>query len=241
MIRLEKITKFFGTLKAVNQVSLEIGPGELFSFLGPNGAGKTTTIKMITGLMSPDEGRILIHGTDIAKNPVAAKQIMGYVPDNAYLYNRLSGIEYFHVVGNLYGMSNTRIEKNLRIYSERLGIESWLTDRIEGYSQGMKQRLVFAATFFHEPDILIIDEPMVGLDPKSARIVREMLKEKRSEGKAIFLSTHNLNVAEELSDRISIIHKGNILRTGNMAELRENFQKDVTLEDFFLELLDQQS
>lgn len=241
MIKLEKVTKIFGSLKAVNKISLEVKSGELYSFLGPNGAGKTTTIKMITGLMTPDTGQISINDYDIAKNPIAAKQVLGYVPDNAFLYNRLSGIEFFHVVGNLYGMSKKDIDKNLKYFSERLGIEKWLTDRIEGYSQGMKQRLVFAATFFHDPEVLVIDEPMVGLDPKSARIIRELLKEQRDKGKTIFLSTHNLNVAEELSDRIAIIHNGNILRTGDMASLKGSFQQDENLEDFFLELLEQQS
>jgi len=240
MIELTNLTKTFGDLIAVNNISLKVASGELFSFLGPNGAGKTTTIKMIVGLMSPDNGSIHLNGIDIQKDPLTAKRQVGYIPDNAFLYPRLSGIEYLHLIGNLYEMTAVEIQEGIDRFVPRLELEQWLKDRIGGYSQGMKQRLVFAATFIHHPSVLVIDEPMVGLDPKSARIIKQLLREQAAAGTSVFLSTHNLNVAEELSDRIAIIHKGQILRFGSMTELRLSFGEDDNLEDFFLHLLAQE-
>ncbi|MFQ6609493.1 MAG: ABC transporter ATP-binding protein [Fidelibacterota bacterium] len=237
MIRLERIKKSFGNLNAVDDISLNIEKGELFSFLGPNGAGKTTTIKMIVGLMSPDAGKIFIKGNDISQFPEDSKQIIGYVPDNAFLYGKLTGMEYFQVIGNFFKMSVSEIEERVTYYQGILGFKDWLHDRIEGYSQGMRQRITFAAAFMHEPEILIIDEPMVGLDPRSARTIKQMLKEKSKSGTTIFLSTHNLSVAEELSDRIGIVQKGRLLTEGTMEALGKQVASAENLEDLFLELV----
>ncbi len=237
MIRLENIKKSFGQLKAVDDISLHIKKGELFSFLGPNGAGKTTTIKMMVGLMCPEGGKIIIDGKDISSDPISSKQIIGYVPDNAFLYGKLTGMEYFQVIGNFFRMSVSEIEERVSHYQEVLGFGDWLHDRIEGYSQGMRQRITFATAFMHEPQILIIDEPMVGLDPRSARTIKRMLKEKSESGTTIFLSTHNLSVAEELSTRIGIIQKGKLLAVGTMDALRKKVTSGKNLEDMFLELV----
>jgi len=237
MIRLSNVNKSFGSLKAVDNISLHIPRGELFSFLGPNGAGKTTTIKMMVGLISPDEGQIQLGGWDIVKDPIPPKRITGYVPDNAFLYDKLTGWEFFQVVGNFYRMTPGEIQREVRRNDERLGFGDWLDDRIEGYSQGMRQRIAFAAAFLHNPEILIIDEPMVGLDPGSARVIKTMLKEKADEGTTIFLSTHNLNVAEELSHRIAIINKGKLLAVGTMDILRQRIKTEGNLEDLFLQLV----
>lgn len=241
MIQIKNLCKSFGELKAVDDVSFHITKGELFSFLGPNGAGKTTTINMMVGLMSPDSGKILINGKDIAKDPISAKRIIGYVPDQAYLYGKLTGLEFFHVIGNFFNMTPKEITNAVRRYAKRLGFESWLNDRIEGYSQGMRQRLAFGAAFLHEPEILIIDEPMVGLDPGSARIIKTMLREKADAGVTVFLSTHNLNVAEELSDRIGIINNGGLLAMGNLETFKSKIKKEGNLEDIFLELVQNQA
>jgi ABC-2 type transport system ATP-binding protein len=241
MIQIENICKSFGELKAVDNVSFHIKKGELFSFLGPNGAGKTTTINMMVGLMSPDSGKIHIKGKDIARDPISAKRIIGYVPDQAYLYGKLTGLEFFHVIGNFFNMTPNEITKSIRHYAQHLGFESWLNDRIEGYSQGMRQRMAFGAAFLHDPEILIIDEPMVGLDPGSARIIKTMLREKADAGVTVFLSTHNLNVAEELSDRIGIINDGGLLAMGNLETFKSKIKKEGNLEDIFLELVQNQT
>ncbi len=239
MIKLVGITKTFGTLKAVDNLTLTLPRGELFCFLGPNGAGKTTTIKMLVGLWSPDSGVIEIDGIDLAQNPTQAKQRIGYVPDSPFLYNKLTGVEFLTIVGGLYGMQRQDIEDQIALYRQHLDIGDWLTDVIEGYSQGMKQRVIFAAALFHEPKVLIIDEPMVGLDPKMARIVKDLLRRRASQGTTIFLSTHNLNVAEELAHRISIIHQGRLLHTGTLEELRQITHQDGGLEEVFLQIVEE--
>ena len=240
MIELQHVSKSFGSLKAVDSISFKVEQGELFSFLGPNGAGKTTTIKMMVGLMTPDSGRILINGTDIAQDPVMAKKMIGYVPDAPFLYDKLTGEEFLNVIGNLYEMPLPEIANQIKSYREQLDMEAWLSDRIEGYSQGMKQRLAFTATFLHDPKVIILDEPMVGLDPKTARKIKDMLKEKSQNGVTVFLSTHNLNVAEELSDRIAIIHRGKILEIGSVRSFEDPTRKDGSLEDLFLEIVERE-
>jgi len=240
MIKLAKLSKHFETTRAVNDLTLNIEKGELFSFLGPNGAGKTTTIKMMVGLMTPTEGSINMGGFDIASDPLKAKAIIGYVPDSAFLYQHLTGLELLMMVGQLYSMENGTILKKQAELTERLFMSEWLGDRISGYSQGMKQRLAFASAFLHHPEILIIDEPMVGLDPKTARIIKDMLREKSQSGVTIFISTHNLNVAEELSDRIAIINRGKLLGLGTVDSFQAVTGQRENLEERFLKIVEEE-
>lgn len=238
MIRIENVYKHFGRVKAVNGISLDIVKGELFCFLGPNGAGKTTTIKMMTGLMTPSDGRIRIGDVDVVQEPEAAKQQIGYVPDSAFLYHQLTGVEFLQMVGQLYSMADSDLQYERQALTERLAMGEWLDERISGYSQGMKQRLAFAAAFIHRPPVMIIDEPMVGLDPRTARTIKDMLKERSREGVTLFVSTHNLNVAEELADRIAIINRGQLIGTGPLSAFRKEGEDGRSLEDLFLEILE---
>lgn len=240
MIILDHLSKNFETTRAVNDLSLHVEKGELFCFLGPNGAGKTTSIKMMVGLMTPSSGSIKMGGFDIEKEAQQAKAIIGYVPDSAFLYQHLTGLELMTMVGQLYSMDNESIQREQNIISERLFMTEWLGDRISGYSQGMKQRLAFASAFLHQPQILVIDEPMVGLDPKTARIIKDMLKESSRAGVTIFISTHNLNVAEELSDRIAIINKGKLLGVGTVDSFRSVSGKKENLEERFLRIVEKE-
>ncbi len=240
MIELQQISKSFGSLTAVDSISFKVEQGEIFSFLGPNGAGKTTTIKMIVGLMSPDSGSLLINGTNIVNDPRTAKKMIGYVPDAPFLYEKLTGKEFLNVIGNLYEMTLKDIAKGITSYCEQLDMDEWLSDRIEGYSQGMKQRLAFAAAFIHEPKVLILDEPTVGLDPKTGRKIKDMLKKKSRNGVTVFLSTHNLNIAEELSHRIAIINRGKILGIGSVESFQASTKYEGNLEDFFLDIIERE-
>jgi len=240
MIQINNLSKKFTTTLAVNDLSLHIKKGELFSFLGPNGAGKTTTIKMMVGLMTPSSGSITMGGYDIGEEPRQAKAIIGYVPDAAFLYQHLTGVELMIMVGQLYSLDRESIEREQKMLSERLFMSEWLGERISGYSQGMKQRLAFAAAFLHKPKILVIDEPMVGLDPKTARIIKNMLKEWSQAGNTVFISTHNLNVAEELSDRIAIINKGKLLGMGTVDSFRSVSGEKENLEERFLRIVEEE-
>ncbi|MCF7807036.1 MAG: ABC transporter ATP-binding protein [Candidatus Marinimicrobia bacterium] len=240
MIKLNALTKEFETTVAVKNLSLEIEKGELFSFLGPNGAGKTTTIKMMVGLMTPTAGSLEMGGFNMDTDPQKAKELIGYVPDAAFLYQHLTGIELLMMVGQLYSMDNAAIQTELEILSEHLFMTEWIEERISGYSRGMKQRLAFSAAFLHHPEILVIDEPMVGLDPKTGRIIKDMLKEKRDAGITIFVSTHNLNVAEELSDRIAIINRGKLLGVGTVDSFQSVSGKAENLEERFLRIVEEE-
>jgi ABC-2 type transport system ATP-binding protein len=240
MIKLQQISKSFGSLTAVDSISFKVEQGEIFSFLGPNGAGKTTTIKMIVGLMTPDSGSLLINGTNIVNDPRTAKKMIGYVSDAPFLYEKLTGKEFLNVIGNLYEMTLKDITKGITSYCEQLDMDEWLSDRIEGYSQGMKQRLAFAAAFIHEPKVLILDEPTVGLDPKTSRKIKDMLKKKSRNGVTVFLSTHNLNVAEELSHRIAIINRGKILGIGSVESFQASTKYKGNLEDLFLDIVERE-
>jgi len=240
MIKIENLSKEFATTMAVNKLDLHIEKGELFSFLGPNGAGKTTTIKMMVGLMTPSSGTIHMGGFNVEKDPQKAKFITGYVPDAAFLYQHLSGLELLMMVGQLYSMDNKDITREIEALSERLFMKEWIGHRISGYSQGMKQRLAFTSAFLHSPEILIIDEPMVGLDPKTARIIKDMLKERSKNGVTVFISTHNLNVAEELSDRISIINRGKLLGLGAVGSFESVSGVQENLEERFLRIVEEE-
>ena len=240
MIEIKNLSKQFDSTRAVDDLNLSIQKGELFSFLGPNGAGKTTTIKIMVGLMTPTAGAIELAGINVEKHPQAAKRLIGYVPDSAYLYQHLSGLELLLMVGQLYSMEKQDILYERDALVERLAMQEWLGERISGYSQGMKQRLAFASAFLHHPEIMIIDEPMVGLDPKTARIIKDMLKERSREGVTLFVSTHNLNVAEELSDRIAIINRGKLLGVGTIDSFQATTGEKQNLEERFLRIVEEE-
>ena len=230
MIELENLSKHFGKTKAVDQLNLAIKKGEFFCFLGPNGAGKTTTIKLICGLLKPSTGLIKIGEIDVRKEPILAKKILGYIPDQPYLYEKLTPTEFLRFIADLYGVADDG-QKLLELFE----IAEHKNTLIEEFSHGMKQRIVFCATLIHSPEVIVIDEPMVGLDPKSVHLVKRILKEKSKEGVTIFLSTHTLSLAEELADRVGIIHKGRLIAEGSVEDLKE-ISKMNNLTDLFLEL-----
>jgi len=232
MIELRKLVKKFGGFTAVDGISLSVGRGEFFGFLGPNGAGKTTTIKMMTGLYSPTAGSCLVNGFDIQKDPIPAKRSYGYVPDQPFLYDKLTGREFLYFVGGLYGMRHDAARRRIEELRDTFEIGPFIDKRAEEYSQGMRQRIVLSAALMHAPAVLIIDEPIVGLDPRSARLVKDTLKAKTREGLTIFMSTHLLEIVEELCDRIAIIKDGKIIYEARSATHSFNGQ----LESIFLEV-----
>ena len=237
MIELRHVTKKFGSFTAVDDLSLVIPDGEFFGFLGPNGAGKTTTIKMMAGLFSPTSGEIILSGFNTATQPIEAKMTVAYIPDQPFLYDKLTGREFMYFVGGLFKMRKKEIREKVEELIEHFEIGDWVDKRTEDYSQGMRQRTTIAAALIHEPKVMIIDEPMVGLDPKSAKIVRETLKQKSREGIVVFMSTHSLPVAEELCDRIGIINHGRLAFVGARSDLAAYKQKfDGKFESVFLEL-----
>jgi ABC-2 type transport system ATP-binding protein len=237
MISLIHLTKRFGRLTAVNDVTLEIPAGEIFGFLGPNGAGKTTTIKMIAGILQPTEGTIIIDGKDLADDPVGAKQVTGFIPDRAFLYEKLTGVECLQFVASLYSMDQRHMESKIIELMALFEMEEWAGDLIESYSHGMKQRLVMSVALIHEPKVIVVDEPMVGLDPKGARLVKSLFKSLAGTGVSVFMSTHTLAIAEEMCHRIGIIHEGCLIATGTSSELRQKAgAEEHNLEAVFLKL-----
>jgi ABC-2 type transport system ATP-binding protein len=236
MIDVKQLTKRFGTLKAVDHLDLHVPRGELFCFLGPNGAGKTTTIKMMTGLMRPDGGSITINGIDIQRNPVEAKKIIGYIPDMPYMYERLTPQEYIEFVADLFDVPGRKVAETIRDEFARFGLTSYQTALIGDLSHGMRQRLIYVATFMHDPAVMLVDEPLVGLDPYTIRMIKDMLRAKTRGGMTIFLTTHILAVAEEIADRIGIISGGRLIALGTMNELKQQYGAADSLEDVFLKL-----
>ncbi len=237
MIRLENVTKCYGSFCAVDNISLEVRAGEIFGFLGVNGAGKTTTLRMLAGVLMPSSGRIILGGYDLSREPVKAKCITGYIPDRPYLYNKLTGREFLVFCADLYKVPGKTAEPRIDKLLEDYGLTDWQDTLIESYSHGMKQRLATCSALVHRPQILIIDEPMVGLDPHGAKLLKDSLRRYASEGMAIMLSTHSLNVAEELSDRLAIIHRGSILTLGTLSEVREKSGAgEERLENLFIQL-----
>ncbi len=234
MIELINLVKNFGTFRAVDGISLHVGKGELFGFLGPNGAGKTTTIKTMTGLLAPTSGRCLVNGADVHRDPMGAKRMLAYVPDQPFLYEKLTGREFLYFVGGLFQMEGSAIRCGIDEMVEAFGIGDFLDRRAEEYSQGMRQRMVIAGALLHAPHVLVIDEPLVGLDPRSARLMKDALKDRCSKGLTVFMSTHLLDIVEELCDRIAIIHKGRIVLEqsrgpeGTFAENLESLFLDLT-------------
>ena len=239
ILQIRNLRKSFADFIAVNNISLEVERGEIFGFLGPNGAGKTTTIKILTGLLQADSGSVLINGKSLTEQASACKQDTGYVPDRPWLFEKLTGNEYLKFIASLYKLPEKRFTTASQHYLELFDLSKWQDHLIESYSHGMRQKLIMTSVFILNQPLMIIDEPMVGLDPKSARIVKELFKQKAAEGTAIFLSTHSLEIAEELCHRIAIIINGTLQVIGTMEELRNQVGKteqSVDLEKIFLEL-----
>ena len=237
MIKLENVTKRYGSFVAVDNVSLSIPAGGIFAFLGVNGAGKTTTIRMMTGILRPTSGAISVGGFDLSESPLEAKSIIGYVPDRPNLYSKLTGREFLYFIADLYRMGPKQAERRITETLEEYSLTRWQDELVESYSHGMKQRLATCAALIHDPRVLIVDEPMVGLDPHGAKHLKESLKKYARDGLTVFLSTHSLNVAEELADHLAIIHRGSILTVGTLEDIRAlTGKQDDDLEHMFLEL-----
>lgn len=236
MIEIKNVTKIYGGKnKAVDGLSITIPTGEIVGFIGPNGAGKTTTIRMMTGVLTPDEGEILLNGTDIVKEPLNAKKQFGIVPDNADIFLRLKGIEYLNFMGDIYDVASSERKQRIEDMAKTFEMEHALNDKILSYSHGMRQKIVIMGALICDPDIWILDEPMTGLDPQSSFSLKQMMKQHAAKGKTVFFSTHVLEVAEKLCDKVAIINKGKILFFGTLEELRETYKSSDSLEEIFLE------
>ncbi|GAB6434621.1 ABC transporter ATP-binding protein [Bacillus luti] len=237
MIEITNVSKSYnGSNYAVKDLSLSVPSGEIFGFLGPNGAGKSTTIKMITGIHGVDKGTITINGKDIMKNPMEAKKTFGYVPDSPDMFLRLKGIEYLNFMADMYEVPKEVRQERIESLAKKFDLYNALSDQIQSYSHGMRQKIVIIGVLVHEPDVWILDEPLTGLDPKSAYILKEMMREHADKGKIVFFSTHVLEVAEKICDRVAIINKGNLQFKGNLNEMRDHFKSNESLEKMFLEM-----
>ena len=237
MLRLESVTKRYGDFTAVNGVDLSVSRGKIFGFLGPNGAGKTTTIRMIAGVLLPTSGRIVIGGDDLAAEPERAKSRIGYIPDRPYLYEKLSGGEFIRFVAGLWGNDGKATEERARRLLELFSLSEWENELIESYSHGMRQKLLISSALIHQPEFIVVDEPMVGLDPKAARILKDLFHTYVANGGTVFLSSHTLEVVEVLCDSIAIINEGNIIAEGTMDELRNQAGAGgAHLEEIFLKV-----
>jgi ABC-2 type transport system ATP-binding protein len=241
VIEVSTLVKRYGRFEAVRGISFEVGAGEVLGFLGPNGAGKTTTMRMIAGLIRPTSGRIVIDGHDLAQEPLAAKAVTSFIPDRPFLYEKLTGFELLQLVAGLYRLERQPAARRSGELLETFGLADWADTLIESYSHGMKQRLVFAAALLPRPRLLVVDEPMVGLDPRGARLVKQVLRDLCADRSlAVFLSTHTLDVAEEVCDRIAIIHRGALVACGSMDDLRREADRPGSrLEEVFLQLTDE--
>ncbi|HEX9407282.1 MAG TPA: ABC transporter ATP-binding protein [Thermoanaerobaculia bacterium] len=237
MIELTALTKRYGSFTAVDAIDLRVPKGELFGFLGPNGAGKTTTLRMIAGILRPTAGTVRIGGLDIAADPIAAKRILGFIPDRPFIYEKLTGIEFLRFVGGLYSQNGKDIEHRSRELLALFDLERWRDELVESYSHGMRQKLIISSALVHKPDVIVVDEPMVGLDPKAARILKDLFREYVRRGHTIMMSTHTLEVAETMCDRIGIIQNGKIRAIGTMDDLRAaSAEGSAGLEEIFLRL-----
>ncbi len=237
MIQLKNLTKTYKNNEAVKCLNLDIPKGEFFGFLGPNGAGKTTTIKMLVGLLKPTNGSVLVAGHDLALDPEAAKKKLGYIPDRPFIYEKLTGREYLSFIGDLYEMDKFHVENRAQQYLEFFDLMDAADELVESYSHGMKQKLIISGALLHDPKVLIVDEPMVGLDPKGARQVKQLFQDLCKKGASLFMSTHSLSIAQSMCDRIGIIQKGELIALGSLNDLREKAQMDQgQLEDIFLQL-----
>ena len=236
-IELNRVTRRFGDKVAVDDLSLTVEAGELFSLIGPNGAGKTTTIKMIAGLLRPSAGKVAVCGADTVRDPIEARRPIGYVPDQPYIYEKLSGREFLRFVGRLHTMPDAALDAAIDFSADFFDMRDYIDDLAEGYSHGMRQRVVFSAALLHDPKVLLIDEPMVGLDPVAARQVKDLLRRRAAAGVAIFLSTHTLSLVEDVADTVAIISGGRIRAHGPLREVMRHARGDERLEEVFLKMV----
>lgn len=234
MLKIENLTKVYGDKKAVDDLSLHIAPGEIYGFIGHNGAGKTTTLKSVAGILQFDAGEIYINGKSVKEQPLECKKEIAYIPDNPDLYDFMSGIKYLNFIADIFGVSAEDRAARIKKYADTFELTDSLAEPIAAYSHGMKQKLAIIAAWLHTPRLIIMDEPFVGLDPKAAHILKEMMREECDNGGAIFFSTHVLEVAEKLCDKVAIIKAGRLIRSGTMEEVKG----DESLEQVFLELED---
>jgi ABC-2 type transport system ATP-binding protein len=237
MIKVTNLVKRYGSFTAVNSVNLEVPRGELFGFLGPNGAGKTTTLRMISGILRPTSGSVEICGIDLLADPIRAKSKLGFIPDRPFIYEKLTGTEFLRFVAGLYNQEGPAVEHRGRELLALFDLEQWQDELVESYSHGMRQKLIISSAFVHRPEVIVVDEPMVGLDPKAARILKDLFREYTNRGHTIMMSTHTLEIAETMCDRIGIIQGGVIRACGTMQELRASAETGTMgLEDIFLRL-----
>jgi ABC-2 type transport system ATP-binding protein len=237
MIELRSLSKRYGSFTAVDSIDLTVPKGELFGFLGPNGAGKTTTLRMIAGILRPSGGTVRIGDVDVTENPMAAKAMLGYIPDRPYIYEKLTGAEFLRFVAGLYSQNGKEVEHRGRELLTLFDLDEWRDELVESYSHGMRQKLIISSAFIHKPDVIVVDEPMVGLDPKAARILKDLFREYTRRGHTIMMSTHTLEVAETMCDRIGIIQSGKIRALGTMDDLRASSTSGAEgLEQIFLKL-----
>ena len=241
MLELINLQKQFAGFYAVNIAGLKVNKGQLFGFLGPNGAGKTTTIKMIAGLLNPTTGNIYLDGIDVWQKPIESKMKIGYIPDQPFIYDKLTGKEYLYFSGGLYNLSKEFLKNKIVEIADLLKIGSWIDKRTEEYSQGMKQRIVIASSLLHEPELLIVDEPMIGLDPQSAFDVKRLFEDKVKSGTTIFMSTHSLNVVEEICTSVGIINKGSIIFNDSIETLHKlKNEQNHNFEELFIQLTNEE-
>jgi ABC-2 type transport system ATP-binding protein len=237
LIRLIQLTKRYGKFTAVDHIDLVIPTGELFGFLGPNGAGKTTTFRMIAGILRPTSGTVEIGGIDVLSRPLDAKARLGFIPDRPFVYDKLTGGEFLRFAAALYGQQGPSVEHRIDELLELFDLSRWKDELTESYSHGMRQKLIISGALVHKPEVIVVDEPMVGLDPKSARLLKDLFRQFVDRGGTVLMSTHTLEVAESMCDRIAIIHGGRIVANGTMAEVQEQTSsEDLGLEDLFLKL-----
>jgi ABC-2 type transport system ATP-binding protein len=237
MIDLQKVTKLYGSFVAVDDISLHVPRGVLFGFLGPNGAGKTTTLRMIAGILRPSQGRVQLGGDDVHANPLAAKMRLGFIPDRPFVYDKLTGAEFLRFVAGLYGQEGDSVERRIAELLEVFELTSWKDELVEAYSHGMRQKLIISSALIHRPECIVVDEPMVGLDPKAARLLKNIFRQFVGKGGTVLMSTHTLEVAEAMCDRVAIIKHGRIVASGTVEELRHQQQAgDASLEELFLKL-----
>jgi ABC-2 type transport system ATP-binding protein len=239
MIEIENLTKRFGSLVAVDHLNLTVPRGEVFAFIGPNGAGKTTTIKLVAGLLKPTEGRVRLCGHDVQQDYIAAKSLLSYVPDQPYLYDKLSGREFLHFVGRMYKLPKAAMEARITEMADTFELHEFLDELCETYSHGMKQRIVLSAALLHNPQVIVVDEPLIGLDPKGSNVLKRVFRNLASDGAAVFISTHTLSLAEEIADRVGIIHNGRIVALGELADIKKLAATDGRLEEAFLRLTEE--